>query len=174
MQETSKGHTDHFPQGYPKLSKETDLGESPKSQPIKPHPCDYSFEEWLKVKIGHTNVANFNREKVFNEWVLDSFDIDADYAIKFANPYSRRFDEYRRVFNHEVEQLSNEYILSIGKKGYVLDDVWEKYSFMEGRSFICIAKKLDDALPLGRTNWSQFARMIKDELGAGGSTQGAT
>ncbi|GJT33884.1 hypothetical protein Tco_0924303 [Tanacetum coccineum] len=35
--------------------------------------------------------------------------------------------EERRVFNNEVEQLSNEYILRIGKKGYVLDDVWEKY-----------------------------------------------
>ncbi|GJX73638.1 hypothetical protein Tco_0312233 [Tanacetum coccineum] len=33
----------------------------------------------------------------------------------------------KRVFNNEVEQLSNEYILRIGKKGYVLDDVWEKY-----------------------------------------------
>nr|GEY50973.1 RNA-directed DNA polymerase, eukaryota, reverse transcriptase zinc-binding domain protein [Tanacetum cinerariifolium] len=106
------------------------------------------------------------------------------------------------------------------KKGYVLDDVWEKCrqnqrgttyawhdegheeeelwisgikktdyeppmvnvetfkvkrcSFKEGRSFISITKQLDDALPLGRANWSQFSKMIIDELGAGGSTQGAT
>ncbi|GKD79962.1 hypothetical protein Tco_1342583, partial [Tanacetum coccineum] len=30
------------------------------------------------------------------------------------------------MFNNEVEHLSNEYIIRIGKKGYVLDDVWEK------------------------------------------------
>ncbi|GKD28875.1 hypothetical protein Tco_1239653 [Tanacetum coccineum] len=32
----------------------------------------------------------------------------------------------RRVFNNEIEHLSNEYILRIRKKGYVMDDVWEK------------------------------------------------
>ncbi|GKA82615.1 hypothetical protein Tco_0789363 [Tanacetum coccineum] len=80
-------------------------------------------KEWLKVKIGHTNITNSDREKVFNEWVLDSFDVEADYAKMFANPYSRRFDEYMRIFINEVEQLSNEYGLKIGKKRYVLDDV---------------------------------------------------
>ncbi|GJV66290.1 hypothetical protein Tco_1477118 [Tanacetum coccineum] len=178
------------------------------SKPIKPRPCDYSIEEWLKVKIGHTSIENFNEEKVFNEWVLDSFDFEADYAKMFANPYSRRFDEHKQIF--EVEQLSNKYELKIGNKGYVLDDVWEKceqnhggttyawhdegheeeelwkcwvekseyappivtietfevkrYSFTRGRSFICITKQFDDALPLGRANWSQFARMIRKEL----------
>ncbi|GJR85408.1 RNA-directed DNA polymerase, eukaryota, reverse transcriptase zinc-binding domain protein [Tanacetum coccineum] len=79
-----------------------------------------------KVKIGHTNIANSDREKIFNEWVLDSFDVEADYAKMFANPYSRRFDKYRQIFINEVEQLSNEYALKIWKKGYILDDVWEK------------------------------------------------
>ncbi|GJX86927.1 hypothetical protein Tco_0337701 [Tanacetum coccineum] len=81
------------------------------------------LKQW--VKIGHTSVANFDREKVFNEWVLDSFDIEADYAKMFANPYSRRFDEYKRIFINEVEQLSNEYELKIGKNGYILDYIWE-------------------------------------------------
>ncbi|GJR23244.1 hypothetical protein Tco_0971771 [Tanacetum coccineum] len=45
---------------------------------------------------------------------------------EIGNPYSRRFDEYNKVFNNEIEHLSNEYILRIGNKGYVLDDVWEK------------------------------------------------
>ncbi|GJT59420.1 hypothetical protein Tco_1002953 [Tanacetum coccineum] len=49
-----------------------------------------------------------------------------EYAKEIGNPYSRDFDEYNNVFNNEIEQLSNEYILRIGKKGYVLDDVWEK------------------------------------------------
>ncbi|GKC02612.1 phospholipase-like protein [Tanacetum coccineum] len=42
------------------------------------------------------------------------------------NPYSRMFDEYKKTFDYEVEQLANKYNLRIGKKGYALDDVWEK------------------------------------------------
>ncbi|GJT77032.1 hypothetical protein Tco_1043757 [Tanacetum coccineum] len=47
-------------------------------------------------------------------------------AREIGDPYSRRLDEYNRVFKNEIEHLSNEYILRIGKKGYILDDVWEK------------------------------------------------
>ncbi|GJW06918.1 reverse transcriptase domain-containing protein [Tanacetum coccineum] len=55
--------------------------------------------------------------------ILDCFDVEEEYAKKIRNPYSRRFDEYKRVFDNEVENLSNQYTLRIGKKGYVLDDV---------------------------------------------------
>ncbi|GJV07890.1 hypothetical protein Tco_1345546 [Tanacetum coccineum] len=58
--------------------------------------------------------------------VIMSFDVEEEYAKEIRNPYSRRFDEYKRVFDNEVENLSNEYTLRIGKKGYVLDDAWEK------------------------------------------------
>ncbi|GKC66104.1 hypothetical protein Tco_1098702, partial [Tanacetum coccineum] len=95
-------------------------------QPIRPRPCNYSFEEWLKIRIGHNNLHESDREFIFNEWILDSYDVKEEYAREIGNPYSRRFDEYNRVFNNEIEHLSNEYILRIGKKGYVLDDVWEK------------------------------------------------
>ncbi|GJU33997.1 hypothetical protein Tco_1182351 [Tanacetum coccineum] len=95
-------------------------------QPIRPRPCNYSFEEWLKIRIGHNNLHESDREFIFNEWILDSYDDNEEYAREIGNPYSRRFDEYNRVFDNEIEHLSNEYILRIGKKGYVLDDVWEK------------------------------------------------
>ncbi|GJS55210.1 hypothetical protein Tco_0628572 [Tanacetum coccineum] len=95
-------------------------------QPIRPRLCNYSFEEWLKIRIGHNNLHESDREFIFNEWILDSYDVKREYAREIGNPYSRRFDEYNRVFNNEIEHLSNEYILRIGKKGYVLDDVWEK------------------------------------------------
>ncbi|GJZ14555.1 hypothetical protein Tco_0550232, partial [Tanacetum coccineum] len=78
---------------------------------------------------------------------------------EIGNPYSRRFDEYNKVFNNETEHLSNEYILRIGKKGYVLDDVWEKW-----HSFVCITDREDDALPLGRVNGARFKAMIRKEL----------
>ncbi|GKA60197.1 hypothetical protein Tco_0759604 [Tanacetum coccineum] len=97
-----------------------------KLQPIRPRPCDYSFEEWLEIRIGHNNLPESDREFIFNEWILDSYDVKEEYAKEIGNPYSKRFDEYNKVFNNEIKHLSNEYILRIGKKGYVLDDVWEK------------------------------------------------
>ncbi|GJS85094.1 hypothetical protein Tco_0751635 [Tanacetum coccineum] len=60
-----------------------------------------------------------------DEWDT-SFDVKEEYAKEIGNPYSRRFDEYKQVFDNEIEQLSNKYTLRIGKKGCVLDDVWEK------------------------------------------------
>ncbi|GKD99635.1 phospholipase-like protein, partial [Tanacetum coccineum] len=95
-------------------------------RPIRPHPCNYSFEEWLKIRIGHNNLHESDREYIFNEWILDSYDINEEYARDIGNLYSRRFDEYNMVFNNEIEHFSNEYILRIEKKGYVLDDVSEK------------------------------------------------
>ncbi|GJU16131.1 hypothetical protein Tco_1144097 [Tanacetum coccineum] len=191
--ETSKGRTDHLPNNEHvckpvRVFYNDDSGEDCRIWPT----CnlDLSFYSGYEAVYGKGEHGMLKQwDKVFNEWVLDSFDVKDDYATK------------------------------IGKKGYVLDDVREKckqnyggttyawhdegyeeeelwksgiektkyeppmvnvetfdvkrYSFMEGRSFICITKQFDDALPLGRANWSQFARMIKDELGAGGSAQGA-
>ncbi|GKE50549.1 phospholipase-like protein, partial [Tanacetum coccineum] len=62
----------------------------------------------------------------FADFLQDSYDFEEEYAREIGDPYSRRFDEYNMVFKNEIEHLSNEYILRIGKKGYVLDDVWEK------------------------------------------------
>ncbi|GJV70305.1 hypothetical protein Tco_1485814 [Tanacetum coccineum] len=117
-----------------------------------------------------------------DEWDT-SFDIDGEYAKEIGNPYSRRFDEYKRVFDNEVEQLSNEYTLRIGKKGMswmmfgrnasntieklsILGTTKDskKMSYGEGANFICITKQDDDALPLGRVNGARFKAMIRKEL----------
>ncbi|GKA76897.1 hypothetical protein Tco_0783358 [Tanacetum coccineum] len=76
------------------------------------------FADFLQVRYGQQKIDATTREQ--------SYDVEEEYAREIGNPYSRRFDEYKRVFNNEIEHLSNEYILRIGKKGYVLDDVWEK------------------------------------------------
>ncbi|GJR56889.1 phospholipase-like protein [Tanacetum coccineum] len=46
--------------------------------------------------IGHNNLHESDREFIFNEWILNTYDVKEEYARE------------------------------IGKKGYVLDDVWEK------------------------------------------------
>nr|GEU61332.1 hypothetical protein [Tanacetum cinerariifolium] len=153
------------------------------------YPTPIPLDKWDKCHItctwGHTNIYDSDREIMFNEWILDSFDVEEEYAKKIRNPYSQRFDEYKQVFGNEVENLSNEYTLRIRKKGNKEKEPWrsgnektnyeppfvdvktfevKKYSFKRGQSFICITKQDDDALPLGRVNGARFKAMIRKEL----------
>ncbi|GJU39673.1 hypothetical protein Tco_1192630 [Tanacetum coccineum] len=80
------------------------------------------FAYFLQVHYRNQEIDDTTRERRYYE----CFDVVEEYAKEIGNPYSQRFDEYKRVFDNEVENLSNEYTLRIGKKGYVLDDVWEK------------------------------------------------
>ncbi|GKD64707.1 hypothetical protein Tco_1306815 [Tanacetum coccineum] len=118
--------------------------------------------------------------------ILDSYNVEEEYAREIGNPYSRRFDEYKRVFNNEIEHFSNKYILRIEKKGYVLDDVWEKCQqnykktneawhdegYEEDEMWRSGDEKTDydppyvndEALPLGRVNGTRFKAMIRKEL----------
>ncbi|GKF06439.1 hypothetical protein Tco_0037107 [Tanacetum coccineum] len=100
---------------HSELGEKAHISESSKLRPFRPRPCDYSFDEWLKVKIGHSDIYNSDREIMFNEWILDSFNVEEVYAKEIRNPYSRRFNEYKQVLDNGVEQLSNEYTLRIGK-----------------------------------------------------------
>ncbi|GKE86016.1 hypothetical protein Tco_1559758, partial [Tanacetum coccineum] len=67
--------------------------------------------------------VHYGQQKIDDTTRERSYDVKEEYAREIGNPYSRRFDEYNMVLNNEIEHLSNEYILRIGKKGYVLDDV---------------------------------------------------
>ncbi|GKD17478.1 hypothetical protein Tco_1206636 [Tanacetum coccineum] len=131
------------------------------------------------LKIGHDNQHESDREFIFNEWILDSYDVKEEYAREIGDPYSKRFDKYNRVFNNEIEHLSNDYILRIGKKGYVLDYVWGKFQQIYKKTneawhdeayeedemcFICITDHEDEALPLGHLNGARFKAMIRKEL----------
>ncbi|GKA33219.1 hypothetical protein Tco_0719586, partial [Tanacetum coccineum] len=99
---TPKKNTDQIHQEDPILNIKTYFPDFPQPQLRKPRPRDYSFEEWLRIKLGHTNVSKSIRNEVLNEWVIDSFDVEIDYG--------------KSVTTHIQE----------GKKGYALDDVWEK------------------------------------------------
>ncbi|GKA65911.1 phospholipase-like protein [Tanacetum coccineum] len=107
-----------------------------RTQPIKPRPRDYSFKEWLKIKLGYTNFTKSIRNEVLNEWVMDSFDVEDDFGKTRDDPYSTRFNEYKEEVDNKIEQLAKEYDL-----------------------------RLDDALPLGRVNnGSRFIGMIRKEM----------
>nr|GEU56891.1 hypothetical protein [Tanacetum cinerariifolium] len=87
----------------------------------KPRLGDNSFEEWVKIKLGHTNVS-----ETIKEWIKDNFNFEVDFRRTRDDPYSRRFDVYKEEFDNEIEQLENEYELIAGRKRHVLDEVWEK------------------------------------------------
>ncbi|GJV06498.1 hypothetical protein Tco_1344154 [Tanacetum coccineum] len=85
---------------------------------------DTQHEETSSVASNDTNHVTMkaDRELIFNEWILESYDVNDEYAKEIGNPYSRRFDEYKRVFKKEIEHLSNEYILRIA---YEKDEIWK-------------------------------------------------
>ncbi|GJW22337.1 hypothetical protein Tco_0032959 [Tanacetum coccineum] len=168
---------------HSELGEKANISESLKLWPFRPRPCDYSFGEWLKAKIGHIDIYNSDQEIVFNEWILDSFDVEEAYTKEIRNPYSRRFDEYKQVFDNE--QYHRKSIDSLHDEGFEEDELWRsgdektdyepplvdvktfevnKYSFKGRQSFICITKQDDDALPLGRVNGARFKAMIRKEL----------
>ncbi|GJS15506.1 phospholipase-like protein [Tanacetum coccineum] len=96
---------------------------------IKPRPRDYSFKEWLKLKIGHKNVNKMVKNAVLNKWVFYYFKDESEIS---KDPYSRSLKDYKLVFEIEIKHLADEYELGIGKKGYVLDDIWGKCEHVHG------------------------------------------
>ncbi|GJR95498.1 hypothetical protein Tco_0267672 [Tanacetum coccineum] len=66
----------------------------------KPRPQDYSFKECFDVESSSSRISN--------------------------DPYLRDLEEYKSVFDNKIAQLANEYELRIRKKGYIMDDIWEK------------------------------------------------
>ncbi|GJR42431.1 phospholipase-like protein [Tanacetum coccineum] len=92
----------------------------------KPRLRDNSFEEWVKIKLGHTNISETIKCEMFKEWVKENFNFKVDFRRTHDDPYSRRFDVYKEKFDCEIEQLANEYDLKVGMKKYALDDIWEK------------------------------------------------
>ncbi|GJY60083.1 mutator type transposase [Tanacetum coccineum] len=90
----------------------------------KPRPRDYTFKEWMIVKVGHTNVNEPVKKALLKSWVIDCFKeaLDPD-----KDPMERSFDDYKWVFDLEIEQLADEYELGLEKKGHILDMIWENY-----------------------------------------------
>ncbi|GJV55461.1 reverse transcriptase domain-containing protein [Tanacetum coccineum] len=101
--------------------------------PIPLDACDTRSHSTYKGSTSNQDMPN-NDPVQSSPKHLD-FDVEEEYAKEIGNPYARRFDEYKRVFDNEIEHLSNEYTLRIGNKGYVLDDVWQKYHGFIGYPF---------------------------------------
>ncbi|GKE17200.1 hypothetical protein Tco_1424777, partial [Tanacetum coccineum] len=97
----------------------------------KPRPKDYTFRECMVVKVGHTNVNESVKKALLKSWVIDCFEeaLDPD-----KDPMEKSFDDYKWVFDLEIEQLADEYKLGIGKNGHIIDMIWENYKNIQGKA----------------------------------------
>ncbi|GJR72979.1 hypothetical protein Tco_0085344 [Tanacetum coccineum] len=100
-----------------------------------------SFPEFLLVKyeevqkkqlnwdnrVGNTKVSKPVKKALLKKWLLDCFQ---EELVK--DPWSRSFDDYKWMFDLEVDQLADEYELGIGKKGHMLHDIWENCKKVQG------------------------------------------
>ncbi|GJR74482.1 putative reverse transcriptase domain-containing protein [Tanacetum coccineum] len=77
----------------------------------------------------HAKIHVFNREISLR--VIDCFEeaLDPD-----KDPMERSFDDYKWVFDLEIEQLADGYELGIGKKGHILGMIWENCKNIQGSS----------------------------------------
>ncbi|GJS01315.1 putative ribonuclease H-like domain-containing protein [Tanacetum coccineum] len=50
--------------------------------------------------------------------------------------WERSFDDYKWMFDLEIDQLADEYELGIGKKGHMLEDIWENCRKVQGDNTI--------------------------------------
>ncbi|GJU75908.1 phospholipase-like protein [Tanacetum coccineum] len=94
---------------------------------LNPKPKDYPFKDWLLTKVGHTNVSEPVKKILLKTWLIDCFQED---LVK--DPRERSFDDYKWMFDLEVDQLADEYELGVRKKGHVLDDIWENCKKVQG------------------------------------------
>ncbi|GJU06151.1 phospholipase-like protein [Tanacetum coccineum] len=81
---------------------------------------DYPFKEWLLTKAGHIDISEPVKKALLKSWLIDSF---REELVK--DPRSRSFDDYKWMFDLEIDQLADEYELGIGKKGHMLEYIWE-------------------------------------------------
>ncbi|GJW43770.1 phospholipase-like protein [Tanacetum coccineum] len=94
---------------------------------LNPRPKDYPFKDWLLTKVGHTNVSEPVKKTLLKTWLIDCFQED---VVK--DPRERSFDDYKWMFDLEIDQLADEYELGIGKKGHMLEDIWENCRKVQG------------------------------------------
>ncbi|GJZ47409.1 hypothetical protein Tco_0601241 [Tanacetum coccineum] len=98
----------------------------------KPRPRDYTFREWTLIKVGHTDTSESMKKALLKLWLIDCFQ---DNSAFVNNPTHRSFDDYKWEFNLEIDKLADEYELGIGKKGHILDNIWEYCNQVHNKNY---------------------------------------
>ncbi|GJT32809.1 RNA-directed DNA polymerase, eukaryota, reverse transcriptase zinc-binding domain protein [Tanacetum coccineum] len=92
-----------------------------------------SFPDFLLVRYGDSQeddlIWDRSEGSLVKSWIIDCFEGDIGPA---KDPRARSFDDYKWVLDLEIDQLANEYELGIGKKGHILEEIWENYKQVQG------------------------------------------
>ncbi|GJR93064.1 phospholipase-like protein [Tanacetum coccineum] len=106
--------------------------EASSQESNKPRPRDYTFREWTLIKVGHTDISEPVKKALLKLWLIDCFQ---DNSACENNPTHRSFDDYKWEFNLEIDKLADEYELGIGKKGHILDHIWEYCNQVHNKNY---------------------------------------
>ncbi|GJR35844.1 hypothetical protein Tco_1211528 [Tanacetum coccineum] len=87
----------------------------------------------LKLNLpDHRSILTDSKEYIKMDMeVIDCFKEALD---RDKDPMERSFDDYKWVFDLEIEQLADEYEFGIRKKGHILDMIWENCKNIQGKS----------------------------------------
>nr|GEV19160.1 reverse transcriptase domain-containing protein [Tanacetum cinerariifolium] len=69
-----------------------------------------------------THDINSHQKALLKIWLIDCF---RDKSRIAKEPLARSSYDYKWVFDLEIDQLADEYKIRIGKKGHMLDKIWE-------------------------------------------------
>ncbi|GKD31515.1 reverse transcriptase domain-containing protein [Tanacetum coccineum] len=137
--------------------------------------------------------SRMNEEEVLRLWYCyldgDRENIKGSEEL-VKDPRSRSFDDYKWMFDLEINQLADEYELGIGKKEHMLDDIWENCKKVQGDNtyWWCDQKSeeeerreirvdiegIDGCFTIGKRNGSRFREMIRKEVDSGGKVHRKT
>ncbi|GJX44262.1 hypothetical protein Tco_0260938 [Tanacetum coccineum] len=82
--------------------------------------------------VGHTDISEPVKKALLKLWLIDCF---KDNSAFENNPTHRSFDDYKWEFNLEIDKLADEYELGIGKKGHILDHIWEYCNQVHNKNY---------------------------------------
>nr|GEX39304.1 hypothetical protein [Tanacetum cinerariifolium] len=90
--------------------------------------------ETLNIPISSSKLNNLHGVSFLSgsdSQVINCFEEALDHD---KDPMKISFDDYKWVFDLEIKQLVDEYGLGIGKKGHILDMIWEKCKNIQGKA----------------------------------------
>ncbi|GJS48092.1 putative reverse transcriptase domain-containing protein [Tanacetum coccineum] len=120
-------------------------------------------------QVRHTDVSEPVKKNPLKTWLVDCFQNDLT-----SDPLSRSFNDYKYMFDLEIDLMADEYAIGIEKEKHEAECSNRKYlplqvhveklEFLTGQKFICVNKESEEMLSLGRENGSKFKKMIRSEI----------